>query len=99
MLRHSAVGQEVFLDVVAIRLEQHIGAAQITDLLVRALDHAVALAGLGIDDFALSGHFEPLFSGRFGLHLGHFALHPAKNFTDLIKGDVLPRRSSRYERK
>jgi hypothetical protein len=30
----SAVGKEVFLDVVTVRLEQDVGAAQLTDLLL-----------------------------------------------------------------
>ena len=70
----SAVGQEELLHVVAVGLEHHGRAAQIADLLGGALDHAVALARLGVDDLAGPGDFEPLFSGRFGLQLGHLAL-------------------------
>src|SRR6185503_19133099 len=49
------------------------GAAQVADLLVRALDHAVALARLAVLDFAARGEPEALFGARFGLHFGHFA--------------------------
>src|SRR5438874_10416723 len=72
--RPSAVRQEIFLDVIAVGLEQHVGAAQLADLLFGALDHAVALARLRIEDLAGAGHLEALFSARFGLHLGHLAL-------------------------
>src|SRR6266516_1358662 len=70
----SAVGQKVLLDIVAVGLEQHVGAAQLADLLLGPLDHAVALARLRIEDLAGTGHLEALFSARFGLHLGHLAL-------------------------
>src|SRR4051794_7212793 len=70
----SGVRQEIFLDVVAIGLEQHAGAAQLTDLLFGPLDHAVALAALGGHHFAGGSHLEALFSARFGLKLGHLAL-------------------------
>src|SRR5580692_10524582 len=73
-----AVRQEEFLDLVAVWLEQHRRAAQITDLLGRALDHAVALAALGVDDLAGPGDFEALFRARFGLQLGHLALLKAR---------------------
>src|SRR5580692_11722639 len=69
-----AVRQEEFLDLVAVGLEQHRRAAQITDLLGRALDHTVAPPALGIDDLAGPGNFEALFRARFGLQLGHLAL-------------------------
>src|ERR1700686_2465656 len=36
----SGVRQEVFLDVVAVGLEQHAGAAKLTNLLLGPLDHA-----------------------------------------------------------
>src|ERR1700747_342887 len=70
----SAVGQKVLLDIVAVGLEQHVGAAQLADLLLGPLDHAVALAGLLV--FHLSGRrdFEALLGARFGLDLGHLAL-------------------------
>jgi hypothetical protein len=58
----SAVGQKILDDIVTIALEEHVGAAMIADLLVRPFDHAVAFAGLSIDDFAGSGDFEALFS-------------------------------------
>src|ERR1700693_2610305 len=70
----SGVRQEVFLDVVAVSLEQHAGAAELTDLLLGPLDHAVALAALGVHHFAGGSHLEALFSARFGLQLGHLAL-------------------------
>src|SRR5436305_13405052 len=70
----SGVRQEIFLDVVAVGLEQHAGAAQLADLLLGPLDHAVALAALGGHHFAGGSHLEALFSARFGLELGHLAL-------------------------
>src|SRR3954466_2568598 len=70
----SGVRQEIFLDVVAIGLEQNTGAAQLANLLFRPLDHAVALAALGGHHFAGGSHLEALFSTRFGLQLGHLAL-------------------------
>src|SRR6202142_256012 len=70
----SAVWQPVFLDVVAVGLEQHLGAAMFADLLGGPLDHAVAFAGLLEFHAAGRGDLEALFSARFGLQLGHFAL-------------------------
>src|SRR5262249_14323550 len=70
----SIVGQKKFLDLIAVGLEQHGGAAQLSDLLVGALDHAVALAGLLIQHHPTGGHFEALFGAGFGLELGHLAL-------------------------
>src|SRR5579872_667101 len=72
--RASGVRQEVFLDVVAVGLEQHAGAAQLPDLLLCPLDHAMALAALGVQHLAGGGHLEALFGARFGLQLGHLAL-------------------------
>src|SRR5580658_994909 len=70
----SGVRQEIFLDVVAVGLEQHTRAAKLSDLLLRPLDHAVALAALGVHHFACGSHFEALFGARLGLQLGHLAL-------------------------
>src|SRR5664280_2852319 len=70
----SGVGQEIFLDVVAVGLEQHAGAAKLTNLFFRPLDHAVALAALSGHYFAGGSHLEALFSARLGLQLGHLAL-------------------------
>src|ERR1700690_3951337 len=70
----SGVRQEIFLDVVAVGLEQHTGAAELTNLLFRPLDHAVALAALGGHYFAGGSHLEALFGARLGLQLGHLAL-------------------------
>src|SRR5258705_8123589 len=76
----SGVRQEILLDVVAIGLEQHAGAAELTNLLLRPLDHAVAFTGLGGHYFASGSHLEALFSARLGLQLGHLALlSPQKN--------------------
>src|SRR6185437_700937 len=76
----SGVRQEVFLDVVAVGLEQHAGAAKLPDLLLCPLDHAVALAALGVHHFAGGSHLEALFGARLGLQLGHLALLlPQKN--------------------
>src|SRR3984893_14108132 len=72
--RPSAVRQEVFLDVVAVGLEQHVGAAQLADLLFGALDHAVALARLRVEDLSGPRHLEALLGARLGLDLGHLAL-------------------------
>src|SRR6185369_7622337 len=74
MRARSGVRQEVLLDVVAVGLEQHAGAAELTNLLLRPLDHAVALAALGVHHFTGSSHLEALFSARLGLQLGHLAL-------------------------
>jgi hypothetical protein len=93
-----AVRQEVLLDVVTIRLEEDVGAALVADLLFGTLDHAMALAGLGIDNFTCAGDFEALFSARFRFQLGHFAL-PCINpcgFVWFFSG--LIHRSSRRER-
>src|SRR5689334_13691490 len=67
----SAVRQPVLLHVVAVRLEQDVGAAKVPDLLLRALDHAVALARLGVNHFSAAGHLEALLGAGLGLHLGH----------------------------
>src|SRR3954452_5609904 len=75
----SGVRQEILLDVVAVGLEQHAGAAQLADLLLGPLDHAVALAALGVHYLAGGSHLEALFSARFGLQLGHLALLLAGN--------------------
>src|SRR5579863_4299011 len=72
--QRSGVRQEVFFDVVAVGLEQHAGAAELTNLLLRPLDHAVALAALGMHHLAVGSHLEALFGARFGLQLGHLAL-------------------------
>src|SRR5271170_2665540 len=72
--KSSAVRQKIFLDVVAVGLEQHVGAAQLADLLFGTLDHAVALARLRIEDLAGPRHLEALLGARFGLDLGHLAL-------------------------
>src|ERR1700687_3590121 len=72
--RRSAVGQKVFLDVVAVGLEQYCGTAQLADLLGGPLDHAVALAAVGIEHLAGGGNLEALFSAGLGLQLGHLAL-------------------------
>src|SRR5262245_21014214 len=70
----SAVGQEIFDDVVAVGLEQHARAAVLADLPVGPLDHAVALAGHGGFHPTAGSDLEALFGARFGLDLGHFAL-------------------------
>src|SRR5215467_6062142 len=70
----SAVGQIVLFDLIAVGLEQHGGAAQLADLLLGALDHAVTLAGLLVKHHPGRGHLEALFGARFGLELGHLAL-------------------------
>src|SRR5262245_53769689 len=72
--QRSTVGQPVLLDVVAVGLEQHVGAAKLADLLVGPLDHAVALAALGIKHLTGPGNLEALFGARLGLDLGHLAL-------------------------
>src|ERR1700685_2729633 len=72
--RMSAVRQKILFDFVAVGLEKHVGAAQLADLLLGALDHAVALARLRIEDFASRRHLEALLGARLGLDLGHLAL-------------------------
>src|SRR5579871_417233 len=98
--RASAVRQKVLFDVVAVGLEQHVGAAQLADLLVGALDHAVALARLRIEDLAGPRHLEALLGARFGLHLGHLALlcGEAAAAPSRISGTGRGRRDARYER-
>ena len=61
------------LDQALVARGQDRGAALVADLLVGALDHAVALAGLSGLDLAGGGRLEPLLGGRLGFHLGHFA--------------------------
>src|SRR5499427_7740744 len=70
----SAVRQIILLDLVAVGLEQHRGAAQLADLLLGALDHAVTLAGLLIEHLPAAGHLEALLGTGLGLELGHLAL-------------------------
>src|SRR5215813_7882927 len=70
----SAVGQIVLFDLIAVGLEQHCGAAQLADLLLGALDHAVTLAGLLVEYHPGRSHLEALFGAGFGLELGHLAL-------------------------
>src|ERR1700755_1290370 len=74
MRARSGVRQEVLLDVIAVGLEQHAGAAELTNLLLRPLDHAVTLAALGMHHLAGGSHLEALFGARLGLQLGHLAL-------------------------
>src|SRR6516162_7349478 len=70
----SAVGQIVLFDLIAVGLEQHGGATQLADLLLGALDHAVALVGLLVEHHSARGHLEALLGAGFGLELGHLAL-------------------------
>src|SRR5215468_8039799 len=70
----SGVRQIILLDLIAVGLEQHGGAAQLADLLLGALDHAVALAGLLVEHHPARGHLEALLGAGFGLELGHLAL-------------------------
>src|SRR5260370_17075780 len=67
----SGVRQEILLDVVAVGLEQHAGAAKLTNLLLGPLDHAVALAALGGHPFARRIHLQPLFTAFLALQLEH----------------------------
>src|SRR6204780_5747013 len=73
-IKPSTVRQKVLFDVVAVGLEQHVGAAQLADLLLGALDHAVALARLRVEDLSGPRHLEALLGARLGLDLGHLAL-------------------------
>src|SRR5262245_65961942 len=70
----SIVRQKILLDLVAVGLEQHRGAAQLADLLLGALDHAVTLAGLLVEHLPARGHLEALLGAGLGLELGHLAL-------------------------
>src|SRR5262249_21720516 len=72
--RRSAVDQEIFLDPLPVGLEHDRGAAQLPDLLLGALDHAVALAGLLVKHLPAPGHLEALLGAGLGLELGHLAL-------------------------
>src|SRR5262249_53155837 len=90
-----AVRQEVFLDVVAVGLEQHVGAAQLADLLFGPLDHAVAFARLLIEHLPAAGHLEALLGAGLGLELGHLALlcgnshGPGPGWPDFARSSVL----------
>src|SRR3954451_14240460 len=68
--RGSGVGQEIFLDVVAVGLEQHAGAPQLADLLLGPLDHAVALAALGVHHLPRGSHLEALLAPDLVFSLG-----------------------------
>src|ERR1700684_396877 len=72
--RSSTVRQKILFDLVAVGLEQHVGAAQLANLLLAALDHAVALARLLVEDLSGPRYLEALLGARFGLHRGHLAL-------------------------
>src|SRR3954447_7401698 len=85
----SAVRQEELLHALGVTFEHHVGAAQVADLLVRPLDHAVALAALGVEHLAAAADLEALFRARLGLQLGHLAL------LDEPRGGRGPRGSSR----
>ena len=69
----TGVGHMNF-DEARITGRQNHGAALIAELLVRALDHAVALARTGSTNFPGSGHFKALLARGFRFHLGHFAI-------------------------
>jgi hypothetical protein len=73
-VRNLSIGQEVFLDVIAVGFEQHIRAAQLADLLFRPFDHAMALARLLVKHLASSRDLEALLGAGFGLDFGHLAL-------------------------
>src|SRR6478752_1228103 len=70
----SGIGQIILLDLVAVGLEQHRGAAQLADLLFGPFDHPVTLVGLLIKHLPAGRHLEALFGARLGLELGHLAL-------------------------
>src|SRR4051812_47046594 len=72
--RSLGVRQPVLLDALAVGLEQHVHAAQLADLLLGPLDHAVTFARVGRQHLAGAGHLEALFRARFGLQFGHLAL-------------------------
>src|SRR6478672_5014245 len=86
---NSAVRQEIFDDVVAVGLEHDAGAAVLADLLLGALDHAVAFAGHGRFHPAAGRDLEALLGARLGLDLGHFALLQVRHRTQ-AKGPVPP---------
>src|SRR5690349_5291451 len=73
-MAHSPVRKEVFPDGLAVSLEQHVRPAQLADLLVGALDHAVALTGLLVQHLAACGDLESFLGARFCLDLGHLTL-------------------------
>src|SRR5438105_581885 len=72
--RKSGVGQPVLLDSLAVGLEHDVHSAQLADLLLGPLDHAVTFARVGGQHLAGAGHLEALFRARFGLQFGHLAL-------------------------
>src|SRR6185295_8975007 len=73
-VRSLGVRQPVLLDAFAVGLEHHVHAAQLADLLLGPLDHAVTLARVARQHLAGAGHLEALFRARFGLQFGHLAL-------------------------
>src|SRR5690606_404867 len=62
-----------FLDGARAGVRNDGGAAVLTDLLGRALDHAVTLADLAVLDLAGRGELEAFFDAAFCFQLGHFA--------------------------
>src|SRR5829696_4242490 len=74
MPRRSAVRQKVLLHALRVAREQGGRAAQVADLLVGALDHAVALAALGVEDLPRPRDLEALLRAGLRLQLGHLAL-------------------------
>src|SRR5437868_12957307 len=67
------------LDQALIAVGQNHGAPLVADLLVAALDHAVALAGLAGLDAAVRRDLESLLGRRLRLHFGHFAILSVHN--------------------
>src|SRR5690606_16929880 len=85
----AAVGQEVCLDVLGVGFSKNHRAARVADELVGTLDHPMAFTGSSRQHLARSSDFEPLFRGRLGLHLGHFAFLSLRlvSETDLPQAD------------
>jgi hypothetical protein len=72
MLFLLTVGQEL-LHNACVSVTQYVCATRLPDKLLCPFDHAVALSGLGSDNFACASNFKALLSTAFGFHLGHFA--------------------------
>src|SRR5262249_59487005 len=81
------------LDDFRVRRRHHRGAAQLPDLLLRALDHAMALLRLGRDHPAGCGQSEALLDPGFGLQLGHLALLGAQQCACAIRRPILKMRA------
>src|SRR5215813_10494882 len=93
----SGVRQIILFDLIAVRLEQHGGAAQLADLLLGALDHPVALAGLLVEHHPGRGHLEALFGAGFARFERAESPSPRQPFSaGRRKGGVMAEATAKY---